>query len=148
MLLSLLAAWALGHPLLGVALFAAAAVNRMVESLVIGWGVVRDPMALRSPWLYPVRDVLGFMVWCASYVSKTAVWRDHRFELRCAGQVFVPGQPRFEAPGNAGRLGHSADTRRHVHHAVALLHEALAVGDHLDDLHRPDGQLLAVAPPR
>jgi ceramide glucosyltransferase len=88
-IIGLLATWALGHPLIGVAMFAAAAVNRMIESLVIGWGVVRDPVALRSPWLYPVRDVLGFLVWCASYVSKKAVWRDHRFELVEGGKIVL-----------------------------------------------------------
>src|SRR5712671_2514149 len=83
----LVAAWALGHPLIGIAILAAAVLNRMIESLVIGWGMVRDPVALRSPWLYPVRDVLGFLVWCASYVSKKAVWRDHRFELVEGGKI-------------------------------------------------------------
>ena len=85
----LVAAWALGHPLIGIALLAAAVLNRMIESLVIGWGMVRDPVALRSPWLYPVRDVLGFLVWCASYVSKKAVWRDHRFELVEGGKIVL-----------------------------------------------------------
>lgn len=88
-IIGLVAAWALGHPLLGVSLFAAAVINRMLESLVIGWGVVRDRVALRSPWLYPVRDVLGFLVWCASYVSKKAVWRDHRYELVGGGKIVL-----------------------------------------------------------
>ena len=88
-LIGLAAAWALGHPLLGAWLLAAAVLNRMVESLVIGWGIVRDPIALRSPWLYPVRDLLGFLVWCASYVSRKAVWRDHRFELVEGGKIVI-----------------------------------------------------------
>ena len=88
-IIGFVAAWALGHPWLGVLLLAAAVLNRVVESLVIGWGVVRDPVALRSPWLYPIRDVLGFAVWCASYISKKAVWRDHRYELVEGGKIVL-----------------------------------------------------------
>jgi hypothetical protein len=37
---------------------------------------------LRSPWLFVVRDLLGFIVWCASYTAARAVWRDSRYELK------------------------------------------------------------------
>ncbi len=87
--MGLIAAAALGHAFAGVFLFAAALLNRMAESLAIGWGIVRDPVALRSPWLYPIRDTLGFLVWCASYVSKKAVWRDHRYELVEGGKIVL-----------------------------------------------------------
>src|SRR4051812_26498353 len=49
---------ALGYPLVGVGLFAAAIINRVLESFVIGWGVTRDPVAPKQPWLYPLRDLL------------------------------------------------------------------------------------------
>jgi hypothetical protein len=29
-----------------------------------------------------VRDLLGFVVWCASYSAAKAVWRDSRYELK------------------------------------------------------------------
>jgi len=70
-------------------LLAAAIVNRMLESWVIGRGVVRDPRARRELWLYPVRDLLGFAVWCASYLSKSAVWRDHRYQLVRGGRIVL-----------------------------------------------------------
>lgn len=88
-ILGLLAGVAGGHLALGVGLLAAAIVNRMLESWVIGWGVVRDPRAQRELWLYPVRDLLGFAVWCASYLSKSAVWRDHRYQLIRGGRIVL-----------------------------------------------------------
>jgi ceramide glucosyltransferase len=88
-ILGLLAGAASGHLTLGVGLLAVAIVNRMLESWVIGWGVVRDPRARRELWLYPVRDLLGFAVWCASYLSKSAVWRDHRYQLIRGGRIVL-----------------------------------------------------------
>lgn len=67
---------------LGTALLAAALSNRILESWMVGWGVVRDPVALKKFWLYPLRDFLGFIVWVASYTSAKAVWRDSRYELQ------------------------------------------------------------------
>ncbi|MGB7846960.1 MAG: glycosyltransferase [Candidatus Acidiferrum sp.] len=86
-LLGLLAAVMLGNPVLGLFLFGVAALNRVVESLLVGWGIVRDPVARKQFWLYPLRDLLGFMVWAASYVGARFVWRDSRYELR--GDRFV-----------------------------------------------------------
>src|SRR6266536_472480 len=88
------AAW-LGHPGIGASLFGVAILNRLVECLVIGWGVVRDPRALRSPWLYPIRDLLGFVVWCASYLSRGSVWRDSTYKLLEGGRI-VRQTPRGE----------------------------------------------------
>jgi ceramide glucosyltransferase len=88
-ILGFLAAAAMGHVGLGAALLGAAIANRMIEALAIGWGVVRDPRARNAPWLYPVRDLLGFAVWCASYVSKRAVWRDSRYELVEGGKIVL-----------------------------------------------------------
>jgi ceramide glucosyltransferase len=80
--LGLLAAGLLGHwgggaILLGIALF-----NRLAEAWLVGWTVVRDPEIRRAPWLYPLRDLLGFAVWFASYLKLRYVWRDSRFELK------------------------------------------------------------------
>jgi ceramide glucosyltransferase len=88
-ILGLLAGAASGKLTLGAGLLAATIVNRMAESWVIGWGVVRDPRARRELWLYPLRDLLGFAVWCASYLSKSAVWRDHRYQLVRGGRIVL-----------------------------------------------------------
>jgi ceramide glucosyltransferase len=69
--------WGIGTFLLGVAVL-----NRLVEAWLVGWTVVRDPEIRRAPWLYPLRDLLGFAVWFASYLNLRYVWRDSRFELK------------------------------------------------------------------
>src|SRR6201987_2044450 len=74
-LLGLAAAILLGMPGLGLALFGAALLNRIIESWTVGWGVVRDPVALKRIWMFPLRDLLGFIVWVASYTGATTAWR-------------------------------------------------------------------------
>jgi ceramide glucosyltransferase len=81
-LLGLLAAGLLGKPLLGMLLLAIAILNRVLESWLVGWKVVRDPVAKKQFWLYPIRDLLGFIVWVASYTAAHSVWRDSRYELQ------------------------------------------------------------------
>jgi ceramide glucosyltransferase len=86
-ILAFLGAAGIGHAGVGGGLFGAAVLNRIVECLIVGWGVVRDPRAIRSPWLYPIRDLLGFIVWCASYLSKGSVWRDSTYKLLEGGRI-------------------------------------------------------------
>ncbi len=81
-LLGLLAAGWLGHWGIGFLLLSAAVLNRWAEAWLVGWMVVRDPRIRRAPWLYPLRDRLGFLVWFASYLKLRYVWRDSRFELK------------------------------------------------------------------
>jgi ceramide glucosyltransferase len=72
----------LGHIGIGILLLAVAVLNRLAEAWLVGWTVVRDPKIRRAPWLYPLRDLLGFAVWFASYLKLRYVWRDSRFELK------------------------------------------------------------------
>jgi len=81
-ILGLLAAAGLGHWGIGIVLLAVAVLNRLAEAWLVGWMVVRDPEVRSAPWLYPLRDLLGFIVWFASYLRLRYVWRDSRFELR------------------------------------------------------------------
>ena len=59
----------------------------MAEALLAGWGVVHDPLSLRDFWLYPLRDLLGFFLWCASFLSTTIVWRGERYQLQPGGKM-------------------------------------------------------------
>jgi len=95
-LLGFVAALALHKPLLAIALLAAALLNRILESWFVGWGIVRDPVALKKIWLYPLRDLLGFIVWVASYTGAKAVWRDSRYELQ--GDKIVLRKDRESSP--------------------------------------------------
>jgi ceramide glucosyltransferase len=81
-LLGLFAAGLLGHWGIGAVLLGMAVLNRLLEAWLVGWMVVRDPQIRRAPWLYPLRDLLGFLVWFASYLNLRYVWRDSRFELK------------------------------------------------------------------
>jgi ceramide glucosyltransferase len=81
-ILGLFAAGLLGHWGIGVLLLSAAMLNRLAEAWLVGWMVVGDPQIRRAPWLYPLRDLLGFVVWFASYLKLRYVWRDSRFELK------------------------------------------------------------------
>jgi ceramide glucosyltransferase len=81
-ILGFFAAGLLGHWGIGALLLGVAVLNRLAEAWLVGWMVVRDPQVRRAPWLYPLRDLLGFLVWFASYLNLRYVWRDSRFELK------------------------------------------------------------------
>ena len=83
------AALVAGRPGIGAAFLAAAILNRVIEGWFIGWGVVRDPVVPKAPWLTPLRDLLGFFVWCSSYLSKRSVWRESRYELVEGGRIVL-----------------------------------------------------------
>src|SRR5262245_31242184 len=78
----------LGHGWrLGVGLLAWAMLNRIVQAVVIGWGVIGDRESLKSCWLYPCRDLMGFVVWCASFAGSDITWRNHRYRLVAGGKM-------------------------------------------------------------
>jgi ceramide glucosyltransferase len=80
-LLGFAAAALLGKTGLGLCLLAAACLNRGLESWLVGWAVVGDPVARKRPWMNVFRDLLGFAVWAASYTAARAVWRGSNYEL-------------------------------------------------------------------
>jgi ceramide glucosyltransferase len=86
-ILGFVAAAALGRIWLGVSLLVIAIGNRLIEDLVIGCGVTRDPRARDASWLYLIRDLLGFFVWCASYLGQRTVWRNIPYELVGEGRI-------------------------------------------------------------
>jgi ceramide glucosyltransferase len=86
-----------GHGALGITLLALAVANRVVQCVVVGWMGLRDRQALWSSWLYPVRDLLGFWVWCASFAGREVVWRGEHFALSEGGRMRAIRR----APGDA-----------------------------------------------
>ena len=72
----------LGKLDLGLWLLGAACLNRIAETWLVGWTVVRDPVARKQPWLYLLRDLLGFAIWVASYTAASAAGRSSNYELR------------------------------------------------------------------
>jgi len=81
----------LGHPMMGAALLGWSVLNRVIQSAVIGGAVLHDRLAVRYCWLYPLRDLLGFFVWMASYAGNEVVWRGVRYRLIEDGKMFKVG---------------------------------------------------------
>lgn len=91
-LLGFMVSLLMGHPALAWTMLAAGFANRVTQALVVGWGVVRDRDACRYCWLYPLRDLLGFVFWAWSMLgSRTIVWRDRRYQLLPGGEM-VPDE--------------------------------------------------------
>ena len=94
-MLALVAAVLIGKPELGLALLGWTVFARVLQSVIVGWGVVKDKEALRWAWLYPLRDLMGSLLWMASYMSRRVGWRDDLFELSTHGMVrLVPAHER------------------------------------------------------
>lgn len=91
--LGLVSAAALRHPGFGIALLAAAFLNRVMQSATVGWGVVRDSRALRYCWLYPLRDLLGFFTWMGSYTSRSFFWRGEIYRFGDGGRIIPQHRP-------------------------------------------------------
>jgi ceramide glucosyltransferase len=92
-ILGLISAAALGHPGLGMAVLGAAIANRVIQSCVVGWGVVRDKDALRHCWLYPLRDLLGFCLWAGSFTSREFVWGGEKYLFGKNGLIIPQHRP-------------------------------------------------------
>ena len=91
-----------GHVGLGVAMLALGIANRIVQALVVGWGVVRDRESLRYCWLYPLRDLLGFALWAWSFAGgRTIRWRGQKYRLLSGGQMVREGAPLPAQPSKA-----------------------------------------------
>jgi ceramide glucosyltransferase len=51
--------------------------------------VVEERHLFRTALLYPLRDLLGFFYWAASYGSREIVWRNQVYRL-AAGGLMLP----------------------------------------------------------
>ena len=101
-LLGLVVGWTSGHWMLGLGLFAAACANRIVQALAVGWGVTRDRYSALFCWLYPVRDVLGFILWCGSFSGSEIYWRGERYRLVSGGRMVPKDRTGSAGSGDAG----------------------------------------------
>jgi ceramide glucosyltransferase len=85
--LGLIAAYTLGNPLLGFGLLGAAFLNRVIQSVAVGWETIGDRRALRFCWLYPLRDLLGFFTWVASFTGGVFFWRGETYRFGRGGRI-------------------------------------------------------------
>jgi ceramide glucosyltransferase len=69
-------------------------VLRFAMAWTVGvWGL-RDPILRRRLWLLPVRDLLSFFVWVASFSVNQIEWRGSAFTLEKGRMVPVAQRPR------------------------------------------------------
>jgi ceramide glucosyltransferase len=81
------AALVAGHPWLGIALFGWSVATRLALSLAVGRAVVGDRSWFGLLFLYPIRDLMGFCFWVASYSSSRILWRGRVFQLLPGGKM-------------------------------------------------------------
>ena len=87
-LLALAVLGATGHLVLGLALLAFTLLDRLLLCLLVAGAVVNDKPALRKPWLYPLRDFMGFIFWVRSYFgSRRTRYRGDLYELLPEGRL-------------------------------------------------------------
>jgi ceramide glucosyltransferase len=84
-----LAAWCMGKPHLALALLAYSALARAAMAVVIGAAVVEERHLLRTALLYPLRDLMGFFFWAASYTGSTVLWRGRVYRLAEGGLMLA-----------------------------------------------------------
>jgi ceramide glucosyltransferase len=71
---------------LGLAVLAGALMVRVGGAAAMT-AVIGDEAGRRALWLLPMRDLVGLATWCAALVSRTFVWRGHKFELTRDGRI-------------------------------------------------------------
>lgn len=74
-----------GRPLIGLAALVWAVLCRVLMAAVVGRQVVDERHLWRTLLLYPVRDLMGFGFWLASYASNKILWRGETYELLRGG---------------------------------------------------------------
>jgi ceramide glucosyltransferase len=88
-----ISAAAIGHARLGICFFAAAFLNRVIQSVVVGWGVIGDKKALKFCWAYPLRDLMGFIFWARSFGSAHFSWRGESYRFSEGGKIIPQRRP-------------------------------------------------------
>lgn len=75
-----------GHPVLGLLWLAVMVVNRWVQASAI-LTVLGDPQRVRNALIYPLRDLLGSILWLASYGGESFYYRGKVYRLKHGGRV-------------------------------------------------------------
>ncbi|MBV9437857.1 MAG: bacteriohopanetetrol glucosamine biosynthesis glycosyltransferase HpnI [Acidobacteria bacterium] len=102
--LGLLAGMAAGRPAIGWSLLAWALINRAILSIAAGYVVAQDKRALTRAWLYPVRDLLGAILWVGSYLSSKIDWRGESYRLSDGGLMTRAASPKSGIRKQAVRI--------------------------------------------
>jgi ceramide glucosyltransferase len=98
--LGLVAGVLMGHVGWGVALLAWSVATRLAMAIAVGGMVVEDRSWFGLLVLYPVRDLMGFWFWAASYFGRKILWRGRVFELLPGGKMREAGNKGTRERGN------------------------------------------------
>jgi ceramide glucosyltransferase len=86
-ILAVIAGALLGAPVAGVLLFVWSLLNRILQCVTVGWLVVQDRRALSLCWLYPARDLFGFLLWVLSFTGGQFDWRGEKYQFQKGGRI-------------------------------------------------------------
>lgn len=95
-LLACFAGMAMHRPIFGLLLLAYSVVQRMILAAAMGIFVVEEHHPLRAILLYPLRDLIGFGCWAASYAGSTILWRGTRYRLSNGGLMHAVAETEGE----------------------------------------------------
>jgi ceramide glucosyltransferase len=93
-------AWGLlaGHPGLGLLWLLGTCVNRWVMAAVVLWAL-QDERPGKPTLIYPLRDLLGFAVWVASYLGDTMQYHGGAYSLGAGGRFEAVERKAKAEPG-------------------------------------------------
>jgi ceramide glucosyltransferase len=81
------AALLLGMPVLGWCALMGSVLGRSVQAWAVGRYVVREKRIWAAMVLFPLRDLIGFVIWMLSYTSNRIQWRGEVYELVDDGRM-------------------------------------------------------------
>lgn len=61
--------------------------TRLIMAWVVGVKSLKDPVTSKFLWLVPLRDLIGFAIWCYALVGDTFEWRGQQLKLTKAGKL-------------------------------------------------------------
>jgi ceramide glucosyltransferase len=86
-LLAFITALCLHWPWIAVASLAWGIVTRVLMAAIVGSAVVQERTLARTMLLFPLRDLMGFGFWLASYGSNKILWRGEQYTLEKGGYM-------------------------------------------------------------
>lgn len=84
---SLLLLIATGESTLGWIILGITWIARLVMGWVVGVKSLNDTVAQKFLWLVPVRDLIGFAIWCYSFIGNRIEWRGKGWRLTKGGKL-------------------------------------------------------------
>ena len=89
---SLLLLMTTGCSTLGVLVLVITWLARFAVGYLVGVGFLQDQNVRKFFFLMPLRDLIGFAIWCCGLVGDTIVWRGRRLKLTKGGKL-LPLKP-------------------------------------------------------